>query len=247
MLTASFILSPNNSFKPCAETLLFGKLIYCPNGTVSVFTSTETFTASPQLAIWIPPKHKYQIKTEIYTDIHLLLMKIDHLNTGKTSEVLTIEVTALLRELLVKVKNLTSERTSIQNLLLETIVEELSFSRLPSRFTSPLLTNTLIKRIVNDLEQNPDNRETLSQWANKMNMSKRSFERLFVREVGMPFDTWRIRMRIEKSLELLKSGYSVKASAYMLGFKKPSAFIQAFKKIVGHTPGHHKKIGHLSL
>jgi transcriptional regulator GlxA family with amidase domain len=69
------------------------------------------------------------------------------------------------------------------------------------------------------------------------NMSERSFSRLFLRDTGFSFRTWKQRARIYASLDLLSENVSVKQIAWQLGFSSPAAFSAAFRAIMGVTPG----------
>jgi transcriptional regulator GlxA family with amidase domain len=68
------------------------------------------------------------------------------------------------------------------------------------------------------------------------NMSERSFSRLFLRDTGFSFRTWKQRARIYASLDLLSENVSVKQVAWQLGFSSPAAFSAAFRAVMGVTP-----------
>ncbi|GAB7260294.1 hypothetical protein DaDZ19_19610 [Dickeya ananatis] len=69
------------------------------------------------------------------------------------------------------------------------------------------------------------------------NMSERSFSRLFLRDTGFSFRTWKQRARIYTSLDLLSENIPVKQIAWQLGFSCPAAFSTAFRAVMGITPG----------
>ncbi|MNY52229.1 HTH-type transcriptional repressor of iron proteins A [compost metagenome] len=78
---------------------------------------------------------------------------------------------------------------------------------------------------------------TLGQWADRMGMSEKTLTRLFQRETGLSFRTWRQRMRLLSSLNMLEEGCSVTEVALSYGYDSTSAFIAAFKRLLGFTPG----------
>ncbi len=67
--------------------------------------------------------------------------------------------------------------------------------------------------------------------------SKRTVERLFVRETGLTFGRWRQQLRLMQALRFLAEGKKVSHAAYEAGYGTPSAFIFVFRRILGATPG----------
>ncbi|HHU6688956.1 TPA: AraC family transcriptional regulator [Klebsiella pneumoniae] len=77
---------------------------------------------------------------------------------------------------------------------------------------------------------------SLSELAFMSAMSERTFSRLFMKDTGFSFRTWKQRARICASLDLLANGVPIKQVAYQLGFSCPAAFTAAFRCILGATP-----------
>jgi len=66
----------------------------------------------------------------------------------------------------------------------------------------------------------------------------RTLERLFRGETGMSFGLWRQKVRLLQSIRVLASGGgSVTDAALESGYDSVSAFIVAFKRTFGCTPG----------
>lgn len=61
--------------------------------------------------------------------------------------------------------------------------------------------------------------------------------RLFTREIGVPPHVYQVQLRLNKALELLRSGKPVSSVALETGFFDQSHFTRAFKKKFGITPG----------
>ncbi len=55
--------------------------------------------------------------------------------------------------------------------------------------------------------------------------------------VGMTFDRWRTHARLRAALSLLAEGRPVSRVAHTVGYATPSAFLAAFRRTVGTTPG----------
>jgi AraC-like DNA-binding protein len=60
-------------------------------------------------------------------------------------------------------------------------------------------------------------------------VSVRTLERIFQREVGLDFESWRRQVRLVRAIELLVEGRSVKETAFLVGYQQPGAFVSLFK------------------
>ena len=65
----------------------------------------------------------------------------------------------------------------------------------------------------------------------------RTLERVFLRETAMPLGRWRRRARLISALRLLAEGLDVTRVAVDVGYQASSAFIAAFRRELGTTPG----------
>src|SRR5262249_39756132 len=83
---------------------------------------------------------------------------------------------------------------------------------------------------------NPGLRTSLKTWCTKVAVSVRTVERIFRREVGIDFESWRRQVRLMKGIELLICGASVKEAASAVGYLQTTAFVVLFKNTLGNTP-----------
>ena len=104
-------------------------------------------------------------------------------------------------------------------------------------FSLPLPRHVRLLALCNELIERPDTEVTLNQWAERLGTSEKTVMRLFTRETGLNFRSWRQRMRLLSSLRVLEEGGSVTTGALSCGYDSTSAFIAAFKKMFGFTPG----------
>ncbi|MBL8114640.1 MAG: helix-turn-helix domain-containing protein, partial [Acidobacteria bacterium] len=56
-------------------------------------------------------------------------------------------------------------------------------------------------------------------------------------ETGLTLEAWRLRARLLRAVEHLAGGRAVTAVAIDVGYESPSAFIAAFRRELGETPG----------
>jgi len=86
----------------------------------------------------------------------------------------------------------------------------------------------------------PGAEASLAELARGSGASRRTLQRLFLAQTGLPLETWRGRARMQKAVVSLSAGASVTAAALDAGYQSPSAFIAAFKRIFGVTPARYR-------
>lgn len=71
-------------------------------------------------------------------------------------------------------------------------------------------------------------------------LSRFHFLKAFTAQFGLPPHVYQIRLRIERSLPLLRQGMSLSQVAETMGFNDQSHFIRHFKRTMGVTPGQYR-------
>jgi AraC-like DNA-binding protein len=94
-----------------------------------------------------------------------------------------------------------------------------------------------IRVIAEQLVADPADPRELAVWAHQVNAGVRTLSRLFRAETGLSFTRWRTKVRVRAAIRLLAEGTTVHATARAVGYRKPSAFIDAFRRATGQTPG----------
>ena len=92
-------------------------------------------------------------------------------------------------------------------------------------------------RVATQIRDAPDARHTLGDVAHDAGASARTIERIFRHETGLSFGTWRQRARLARALQLLADDATVTQAAMAVGYDSVSAFVAAFRRSVGTTPG----------
>ncbi|WP_026403013.1 helix-turn-helix transcriptional regulator [Actinomadura rifamycini] len=86
------------------------------------------------------------------------------------------------------------------------------------------------------LARDPADPTHLDEWAARLRVSVKTLQRDFVREFGMPYTQWRTKLRV-RAARVLLCFTPVTQVAPLVGYASPSAFITAFTKEYGYTPG----------
>jgi AraC-like DNA-binding protein len=94
-----------------------------------------------------------------------------------------------------------------------------------------------VRAVAERLLADPADQRELADWADHVHSSARTLSRLFPAETGLSFAAWRIRVRVRAAIQLLGGGATVAAAGRAVGYRRPSAFIEAFRRVTGHTPG----------
>lgn len=101
----------------------------------------------------------------------------------------------------------------------------------------PLPLDLRTRAIAEALLSDPADDRSIEEWGHHVGASARNLSRLFVAETGLSFSTWRTRARMCRAIEWLSADYTVAHVSRRSGYATPSAFVQAFRREVGRTPG----------
>jgi AraC-like DNA-binding protein len=94
-----------------------------------------------------------------------------------------------------------------------------------------------IRVIAERLVADPADPRELTAWADYTHTGLRTLSRLFRNETGLSFARWRTQVRVRAAIPMLAAGATVDSVARHVGYRKTSAFIAAFRRVTGQTPG----------
>jgi AraC-like DNA-binding protein len=100
----------------------------------------------------------------------------------------------------------------------------------------PWPRNASLGKLCEALYADPADTRSPDTWGRELGMSGRTLARRFEAQVGMSLRSWRRRLRLFKSIELMGGGLSVTQTAMELGYSSTSAFIYAFRSDMGCSP-----------
>ena len=211
---------------------------YAISGVLGVHTSEGSFFAPPQWGVWIPAGLEHQVLTSMQAEMRSLYVRSRDCEWAP-SRCRVLEVTPLARELIKRFCQLPAtypEHESAEARLVQVLLDQLA--SLPEvGFSLPLPRHARLLGLCNELIAEPSLNVSLQQWAARLGTSEKTLMRLFQRETGLSFRGWRQRARLLASLGALHSGASVTQAALQSGYDSTSAFIAAFKRLFGFTPG----------
>ncbi|WP_308165145.1 AraC family transcriptional regulator [Nocardia noduli] len=93
------------------------------------------------------------------------------------------------------------------------------------------------RQVAAALLRDPADPRTLAEFAAATATSTRTLARLFRAETGIGFGDWRTQIRLAASLPHLAEGMPIARIAARVGYATPSAYVAAFRRTVGVSPG----------
>jgi len=213
------------------------QLMYAHAGVMVVESQGMSWVVPPQRAIWVPHDVEHLFIPMTGVSLRNILIQTD-VGPPMPDCCRLISVSPLMRELLLRVveEPMSYRSEGHRKRIAALIFDEIEFCpAMPVAL--PVPKDTRLRRICDALNENPADPRTLSDWADTACASSRTLTRLFIKETGLSFAHWRRQLRLKSAMVLLGSNHSVTSAALEVGYDSPSAFIEAFRRSVGQTPG----------
>lgn len=211
------------------------QLIYASRGVMHVSSGQGFWVIPPHFGLWIPARSLHQIRMPEPVSMRTLYLRPGLADLSRAC--LVLHVGPLLRELIFETVRLGNLRTGhrVERALCELLVAELrGASPLPTMLTLPADGRAL--RVVQAVMADLHLQATLQSTCAAAGISVRTLQRIFRREVGTDFETWRRHVRLMKAVELLVAGSSVKEAAFAVGYQQPNALVDLFRRTFASTP-----------
>jgi AraC-like DNA-binding protein/quercetin dioxygenase-like cupin family protein len=207
------------------------QIVHAISGIMRVSVQGSVWFVPPGRALWIPANttHAFQC----IGPVEMRTAYLSEFYPTAHSDVLLVSVSPLMREVLVRLAE--GEKVELKLVLADVLLVEIRQGMLES-LSLPIPNDLRIAQLTQHLQNTPSDQSTLKDWAKQLGFSERSLIRHIRTETGMTFRELRRMTRILVALEKLSSGLSVTATAFEVGFETPSAFIHAFRTLIGQTP-----------
>jgi AraC-like DNA-binding protein len=214
------------------------QLLYASSGAMTVVAGQASWMIPPGKAVFIPAQCRHSMRMWGTVAMRSLYFPPTLDATAfRSAECRVISVTPLLRELILRVVELSEldSRVPGSNHLMNTLLDELDIAP-ANPLLLPLPADARALAVAQHVLANPARSETLDALSRQHGASRRTMERLFREETGMSFGLWRQKARLLESIRLLAEGQSVTDAALDSGYQSVSAFIVAFRHTFGCTP-----------
>jgi AraC-like DNA-binding protein/quercetin dioxygenase-like cupin family protein len=218
----------------------WGQLAYATTGVMHIRTPGSVWVTPPTRAVWLPPDLPHEILMRGETALRTLYIDPEtaaHLPATET----VLEVKPLLRELILHILTigmLGPERPEHERLT-GLLIDLLQTAR-PQDLALPLPRDRRALALAETIQAWPGDRADLADLARGAGASLRTLQRLFPEQTGLSLELWRQKARMVNAVALLCAGQSVTATAIDSGYDSLSAFITAFRRQFGVTPGRYR-------
>lgn len=218
----------------------WGQLVYGVSGVIRVELETGAWLAPPTRAIWVPPgvTHALHMKGEVaMRTLYIAPERASPL----PSEGAVLEVAPLLRELIVHILTvgMLDPADPAHDRLAGLLIDLLVAARAHDLFL-PMPADRRAAAFARLVQDHPGDRTGLPDLARRAGASLRTLQRLFPQQTGLALDAWRQKARLIAAVAVLSQGEPVAVVAHACGYDSPSAFITAFKRQFGMTPGRYR-------
>jgi len=213
------------------------QLVYSPDGVLRVATAAGTFVVPPEWAVWVPSWMRHDVQASTPLTLRSVYVEPESA-TNLPGRCCVVSAPPLLRELILESAALPDlyEVGGADGRLMAVILDRIT--ALDHRpVVVPQLRDELLLPIADALETDPADGRGLDEWGRALGASARTLSRRFVADVGVPFATWRRQVRLLAAVEHLAAGEAVGTVAFAVGYESASAFIAAFTRSLGATPG----------
>lgn len=212
------------------------QLFYPVRGVSLVTTNDGTWTIPPLRAIWLPAGCPHRHTAIGPVEVCWLLLSPDA-NTLPADRPTLLNVSPLLRELLLALTDTPMPSAEERERLKAVVFDQLHPSTISAAYLLPDPHDRRLRTIADILRDYPGDPRTLAQFGRLVGASERTLSRLFRADTGMSFPQWRAQLRLHTALIALTSEGAVGDVAHQCGYSTASAFIAAFSRAFGLTPG----------
>ncbi|MDI2027826.1 AraC family transcriptional regulator [Saccharopolyspora sp. TS4A08] len=208
-------------------------LSWAESGTFAVHAGGREWLVPPSHGMWMPAGVLHSVEIRRPGRGRVVIFVDDH---GPTDwrEPTGVAITPLIAELIVHLDEnrrrgpLRGHAESLLLGLLEPVPNTV--------FDVPIPADDRVRRIADALIAEPADPRDLDEWAFAVNAGVRTISRLFSAETGLTFNQWRTRVRVRAAIGHLSAGASVGTAARAVGYRKPAAFAEAFRRLTGQPP-----------
>ncbi len=216
------------------------QLAWASTGVLTVLTDSATWVLPPTRALWIPAGLRHEVRAAGPATMRPLYVRPDRWSihwdrpTAVTARPLLADMIAYLYD-----ESLDPPQRARAEAFLADLLEPVDVTTIEIRMPCDERAERVAAGIVSD----PADGRTLSAWGRQVGASSRTLARLFVIETGLSFARWRTLARLRAALPALAAGRPVSTVASQVGYDSSSAFVAAFRRETGLTPGAYFDLG----
>jgi AraC-like DNA-binding protein len=210
------------------------QLAWAARGVLTLVAEVGTWVLPPTRALWIPAGVTHETIASEHATMRTLYLE-PKLCPITWPAPQPVDATRLLAELIAHLDDaalLPPQRSRAEAVLFD-LLQPVDTSTV--RVTMP--TDERALDVARGLVADPVDSRSLAEWGHEVGASARTLTRAFLRDTGVSFSRWRTALRLQAALPLLAAGEPITNVASRVGYQTPSAFVAAFRRETGVTPG----------
>ncbi len=211
------------------------QFLYARSGAIRVEIVGKWWTIPPRRGLWIPASIRHGLLMS--SQLQLRTLYFSPAFAGERNEVGAVDVSGLLHEAILRVceqGSLDARRVADRHLA-EVILNEVKRSN-PSMIALTIPVDPRARRLA-EIFLNSDQRSaSMDSLCAEAGLSRRTAERHFLNETGLPPAQWRRFKALMESVVSIAGGERIEDAAYSVGYQSRSAFSEAFVRAFGITP-----------
>ena len=215
------------------------QLLYAITGAMTVSAGSTSWMLPAGKAVLIPGlcRHSIRMWGEVSMRTLYLSPELDSAAL-RDPACRVVSVSPLLRELILRVIEAPAldRRIPEHARLAGVVIDEIERAEV-TPLQLPLPSDTRGAAVAQDVLSAPGEATALDTLARRHGIGRRTLERVFRAETGMSFGMWQQKARLLFSVRALAESRPVTEAALDAGYASVSAYIAAFKRTFGCTPG----------
>jgi AraC-like DNA-binding protein len=195
------------------------QLVVSLRGTATIGTGDQDWAVTPRSMLWLAGDTPHRVHTT--ADHHWLVLSFPPELVARATG--WVEASGFVHDLVERIGHAPDpeRRARLTAVLVDELVE-------------PVPVNARLRRVTELVTLHPAT--SVAALARAVGMSERTFRRWFRADVGTSFTRWHQQRIVERAIEQLDRGDSVKCVAADLGYSSTSAFIAMFKRVMNASP-----------
>ena len=214
----------------------FGQLIFAAAGSMYVGTPGRVLLLSSAMALWIPPGIQHWMRYGSNNEMHYVDVSQEEAEKiGASCRIMAMTplLSALISATMPEKEALRAKdhKVALHDLLRHELV---AAPDVPLSIAMP--QDHRIRPFAEAALEDPGAVESVESWLADAPASRKTIERLFIAETGMPPLRWLRHARVLHAISRLAAGEKVSSVAFDMGYASSSAFSYMFRRTLGHSP-----------
>ena len=211
------------------------QLAFAVKGCTSITLDGLKSVLPPMRAAWIPGGTAHRAQMTNVTDYRSLYFA-SSLQERLPRKLMIIDVNPLLRELIHRMAFWPFDMPDHEQIhALNLFIEELNNAK-ETPLNLPLPNDYRLKYWLETINHEDFVAPRLNELSKQVGASSKTISRIFQKDTGMSYQSWRQQWRLLSAIELLSKEVRVNEVADRLNFSSDSAFISFFRQQTGCTP-----------